>query len=121
MRWLEGIKDGIKSQNASVGVFLLLIGRRWMSSMIDRAHAAYINPAEDYVILEIEFALRSRPSIEIIPLLVGEVAAPSADKLPNSIRALAGFEAALLRHNTFDADVQALVDRIDGLARSQEG
>lgn len=109
MKWLQEIK----SSHASCGAMLVLIGSRWLSSMTRRAQARTAGSNEDFVIAEIEMALRKGPGIEVIPLLVGEVAVPTADRLPRSVRALADLEMGQVRHKEFEADVARLVERLE--------
>ena len=73
----------LRSAFGFAGAFRALIGRDWMPSMKARARARVVEPIDDYVKLEIETALRRRPAVTVIPLLVGEAPEPPvADELP---------------------------------------
>jgi SIR2-like domain/TIR domain len=114
MKWLEEIK----AYRASSNVLLALIGPQWLSIMKARRQAAVAEPAEDYVRFEIEYALRPASGVEVIPVLVGEVAPLTAEKLPRSLHALAKIQAALLRQQGFGEDVASLIAKLEAIARS---
>ena len=118
--WLKAIKDEIASQGGSPGVFLVLIGPRWMESMIRRFQAKDASPVDDNVIREIEFALDNGSGVDVIPVLV-DTEAPEEDewdRLPKSVKRLAPLQVVPLRHGDFDADVAALIRLIEDKARS---
>ncbi len=82
MKWLEETK----SHRASCNVLLSLIGPNWVSILKEREQAAVAQPAEDYVLAEIEYALKPNSGIWVIPVLVGEVMPPSAGNLRGRCR-----------------------------------
>jgi SIR2-like domain/TIR domain len=112
MEWLREIK----SHRDSCHVFLALIGPQWLSIMKARDQAAIVEPAEDYVRWEIQYALRPTSGIWVIPVLMGDVAAPDEEALPRSLRALAKIEAAQVREKPFEADVERLISRLETLS-----
>ena len=61
MEWLKEIK----SQRASCGTLLALIGPHWVSIARDRDQEAIVHPAQDYVRFEIEYALKPDSGIQI--------------------------------------------------------
>jgi hypothetical protein len=120
--WLRAIKEEIASEGGLPGVFLVLIGPRWMESMINRFQAKDASPVEDNVIREIEFALDNGSGVVVIPVLV-DTAAPGAhewNRLPKSVRRLAPLQVAPLRHGDFDADVAALIRLIEDKAQARQ-
>jgi hypothetical protein len=115
MKWL----DEIKSRRASCNVLLSLIGPQWVPIMKAREQAAVAQPAEDYVRVEIEYALKPNSGIWVIPVLVGEVMPPSAGDLPRPLRALAKIQAAQVRQTRFEDDVADLISRIEAISRQE--
>lgn len=115
MEWLKGIK----SHRDSCHVFLALIGPRWLSIMEAHDQAAIVEPAEDYVRWEIEYALKPSSGIRVIPVLMGNVAHFEPEALPRSLRALAKIEPAEVRRKPFEADVERLISRLERIARGQ--
>ena len=116
MQWLEQLK----LRGRSCGAFLALIGRDWMPSMKARARARVVEPIDDYVKLEIETALRRRPAVTVIPVLVGEAPEPPvADELPRSIGALAALQAERVRLDSLDQDVARLIGRLERIPHDE--
>jgi SIR2-like domain/TIR domain len=115
MEWLKEIK----SHRDFCRVFLALIGPRWLSIMKARDQAAVVEPAEDYVRWEIQYALRPSTGIRVIPVLMGDVASYWTEALPRSLRALAKIEAAQVREKLFETDVERLISRLETIAREQ--
>jgi hypothetical protein len=115
MNWL----DEIKAHRASCDVLLSLIGPRWTSILRAREQAAYRGAAEDYVRLEIEYALRPNTGIRLIPVLVGDDVPFAGEVLPKWAQPLAKVEAAQIRPKLFDEDAARLVDRIETIAHER--
>jgi hypothetical protein len=115
MNWWEEIK----SRSDSCHVFLALIGSHWTSSMQERENKRSIHRDEDYVLSEIQRALRLLPKIRVIPVLVGNNVAFEAEDLPRSVQALAKLEVARIRDESFEADIELLISRIEAIAREQ--
>jgi hypothetical protein len=117
MNWLEEIKSHI----GSCRVFLALIGPRWIQIMRDRGREAIVQPAEDYVASEILRALRPNSGISVIPVFIRNRTPLEAGDLPRSqsLRALVRREAAHVRQETLDQDIEFLIARIEEIAREQ--
>ncbi len=109
--------DAIKSRGGTSGVFVVLIGPRWLSSMTERAHVPREERGDDIVKLELELALSRDSGVEVVPVLVGDAAMPGADRLPRSIRRLSELHAVELRHTRFDEDVDYLIAALEAIAR----
>jgi hypothetical protein len=115
MNWLEEIK----SHRASCDVLLSLIGPRWMSIMKMREQAAVVQPTEDYVRFEIEYALRRDSGIYVIPILVGDAVLFTSEALPRSLQTLAKIEVERVRRKRFEEDLAHLIERLEAIAREQ--
>jgi type II secretory pathway pseudopilin PulG len=118
MNWLQEIK----SHRDSCGVLLALIGPRWMSAMKRREQeareqASLCEPAEDYIRLELEYALRRSSGIYVIPVLVGEGVPFTPERLPRSLQLLTKIQAEQVRPKQFEADIAHLIDRLKTIAR----
>jgi hypothetical protein len=115
MKWLEEIK----SRRASCDVLLSLIGPHWISIMKAREQAAIVQPAEDYVRFEIQYALRPNSGISVIPVLIGNDVHFTAEALPRSLQALAKIEIAQVRQKLFEQDIAHLISRLETIASEQ--
>ncbi len=100
----------------STPVLLALIGPSWAASL-KRAGANGHN--RDIPRREIEGALRDLPE-SVLPVLI-DVPMPAAETLPRSLRGLCRREPASVRHAFFDADLDALIDRLEHIADAGPG
>lgn len=103
MRWA----DEIKSHMGHSAVVIALIGPQWMATLI--AHLQH--GGDDYVVKEIDLALRS-PRVTVIPALVDNTEIPNPADLPPAIKALASRQAERLRHTNLDSDIDHLIERL---------
>jgi TIR domain len=103
MRWA----DEITSHMGHSAVVIALIGPQWMATLI--AHLQH--GGDDYVVKEIDLALRS-PRVTVIPALVDNTEIPNPADLPPAIRALASRQAERLRHTNLDSDIDHLIERL---------
>jgi hypothetical protein len=99
--------DAISARLRDCAACLVMIGSEWLL-VTDRTDRRRLEQANDYVRLEIEAAL-ARPDLLVVPVLVEGATMPSAEDLPESIRALSRRHALSLRDETWDADVDRLV------------
>jgi hypothetical protein len=104
MRWF----DEIKSNLGHSGVVIALIGPQWMSSLAAQLQRG----GEDYVVKEIDLALRSGPRVTLIPALVDSAELPGPGDLPSSLKALAGCQVERLRHANLAKDIDRLIERL---------
>jgi SIR2-like domain/TIR domain len=111
MKWLEEIKT-----KATGGVFLSLIGNQWLSSLKTRLHAGSVDPTEDYVRFEIEYALKRRSGVTVVPVLIDAAVPPLSDALPKSLQALTTIEMERVQLERIDEDAARLGDRIEKIA-----
>lgn len=82
---------------------VVLIGPRWLESNGDQDG---LDKPNDYVRLEIEYALEHQKIL--IPIPAEGIEMPSADKLPDSLRPLVAIEPFAVRETTFAADASRL-------------
>jgi SIR2-like domain/TIR domain len=115
MNWL----DEIKRHHASCDVVLSLIGPRWTAILKEREQASYLDLTEDYVRMEIEYALRPNSGILLIPVLVGDDVPFVGEGLSTWAQPLAKIEAALIRPKLFDDDTRRLMTRIEEVAEER--
>ena len=87
-----------------------MIGRDWVSSA-DSLGQRRLDDPHDWVRTETRQLLER--NIRVIPVLVGGAAMPQAKDLPEDMRALVKRQARELRDTAWDADVEALMQRLD--------
>jgi hypothetical protein len=96
-------------------VVLAIIGPHWIAVAEERAQRSKLDPTvEDVVRLEIETAFRHGRIV--IPVLVDDAEMPAREALPRPFRPLADVQAQMLRHASWDRDVQALADALAHIA-----
>ena len=96
----------LRAHLAECSVVLVLIGPQWL----DELDARRKRSAVDYVRVEIATAIALRK--RVIPVLTSGAALPSADALPDDIRALVHHQALRLHDESWSADVDRLLDAI---------
>ncbi len=101
-----------RATTGSTPVLLALIGPAWAASL--KLAGTSSHNREDVPRREIETALRDLPE-SVLPVLI-DVAMPEAETLPRSLRGLCRREPAALRHASFDADLDALIARLEHVA-----
>ena len=104
MRWFEEIKSHL----THCGAVIALIGPQWMPSLTSHLQRG----GEDYVVKEIDLALRSGPRVTVIPVLVDDAELPGPHDLPPSLRALPGCHVQRLRHTNLPDDIDQLTSMI---------
>jgi tetratricopeptide (TPR) repeat protein len=105
--------EAIESKVASCDVLLAVIGPRWLSAT-KADGVRRLDEQNDYVRLEIATALERR--IRVIPVLVGNTRMPSAEQLPDQIKAFARRQAYELSDSRWEYDVQGLLKSLGGRA-----
>jgi len=103
--------QAIESRLSDCAVMIAVIGREWASAR-DMAGSRRLDEPFDFVRLEIAAAL-TRPNVLVVPVLVEGAAMPSASELPENMRPLARRQALTVRDETWDSDVERLVNVID--------
>jgi Adenylate cyclase, family 3 (some proteins contain HAMP domain) len=113
-------EDWVKVVERHIGrcdALLALIGPDWLTAT-DAAGQQRLADPRDPLRLEIETALAADKPI--IPILLGGVAMPAADALPESLRPLARRHAIRMSNETFDADLRALTTALRRIPRSAD-
>ena len=103
--------QAIESRLSDCAVMLAVIGREWASAR-DLAGSRRLDEPFDFVRLEISAAL-ARSSVLVVPVLVEGAAMPAASELPENLKALTRRHAVSVRDETWDADVDRLVNVIE--------
>ena len=99
----------LRAELRSCGITLALIGRRWTEIL----HAQEAR-AVDYVRLELAEALTD-DQVRVIPVLLDGAQLPSADELPENLRALVRRQARSLRNDRWQSDVDDLAAELRAL------
>jgi hypothetical protein len=79
MPWFDEIKEHV----AAGGVFIALLGPRWLSILKSRMQRG----EDDYVAKEIDLAFQTGPRVNVIPVLVEDAELPIPSQLPPSVGA----------------------------------
>jgi SIR2-like domain/TIR domain len=96
-------------------VVLAVIGPHWVAVAEERVQRSKLDPsAEDVVRLEVETAFAHGRIV--IPVLVDDAEMPVREALPRPFRPLADVQAQMLRHASWDRDVEALADALAHIA-----
>ena len=84
--------------------FLIMIGPDWTS--IEKNGTLRLFQIDDYVRLEVEYAVNSKKPV--IPVLIDDTEMPSSSELPPSLHGLRQFNALPLSHERMRGDVDRL-------------
>jgi len=96
-------------------VVLAIIGPHWAATAEDRARRSVLDRTdEDVVRLEIETAFRH--GAIVIPVLVDDAEMPARETLPRPFRPLVEVQAQILRHTSWERDVDALAEALAHLS-----
>src|SRR6266536_3263364 len=116
----EGTASGffrrIEDAVGACQVFLVLIGRSWLTTTGPDGRRRLENPA-DFVRLELTAALRQ--GIRMIPLLVQDAQMPRPQELPEPLQELARRNAIKLSNDRWGYDVSRLVAAIEQSVKPQ--
>ena len=110
--------DVIKQWVGRCDVFIAMIGTQWLDATYKSGQRRLDDP-NDFVRMEIESAL-GRPDVRLIPVLVQDVDMPSADQLPDSMRALALRNGLEIRDVSWDYDVGRLIESLEKIGAPPE-
>jgi hypothetical protein len=87
----------------------VLIGDAWLSLTTDSGESRLHQPS-DYVRREIREALSRRH--RVVPVLLKRARIPEIEQLPKDIAPLSKLQAIQLRHETFDQDLERLIQSL---------
>jgi CHASE2 domain-containing sensor protein len=113
----EDFQRVVHERIAASEVVMVVIGPTWLSVADDKGRR--LLQSDDPVRFELETALQLGK--RIVPLRVDGALAPSADRLPDSLRTLAVLNMPELRGASFDIDIDELVRQLLGLPRPDIG
>jgi CHASE2 domain-containing sensor protein len=108
MDWRARLCAGIDAAE----VVLVLIGRQWLDLRDDRTGERRLSNPDD--ITRFEIAESFRRGKRVIPVLLEAAPLPPAAALPEDIATVAKLQAARLAHESFESDLQALLERVTG-------
>jgi hypothetical protein len=103
--------QAIESRLSDCAVMLAVIGREWATAR-DLAGNRRLDEPFDFVRLEIAAAL-AKSTVLVVPVLVEGAAMPAPAELPENIRSLSRRHAVSVRDETWDSDVDRLVNVIE--------
>jgi TIR domain len=107
--WGEEWPTALENAVAGADVVIVVIGRDWLRASDDWGRRR-IDQAGDWVRREIELAVASGKTI--LPLLVGGATMPPPDAFPPEIAELATRQAFRVDEETWDYQVEAVLDRL---------
>ena len=110
--------QAIEARLADCAVMLAVIGREWAGAR-DLAGARRLDEPFDFVRIEIAAAL-ARPTVLVVPVLVEGASMPATSELPDSLKPLVRRQAISVRDETWDADVDRLVNVIETALSSRD-
>lgn len=99
--------DAIHLALDSCGVFLVVIGPRWLM-VINQAGMRRLDDPRDFTHQELAAALK-RPDLRVIPVLVDGATMPTEEELPEDLRPLARHNAVALGNHRWNHDAERLV------------
>lgn len=110
IRWGEDFREVLARELRRCRVFLVLIGPHWVVTAEGERRLAR---PRDILRAEVAHALAAEGTV--IPVLVEGAALPAAAELPPPLRPLLDRQAVALRPQRWNADVRALLDRLQAL------
>ena len=102
----EDFESVLKRELADTRFIIVLIGKKWLAELNSRLS----RPEPDFVRIEIATTLQLGK--RVIPVLLQGAELPSAESLPDDLRALVRHQALSLRDEAWMADAARLADAI---------
>lgn len=99
-------QEQIAARAHEADVVLVVVGPRWLATLEERSRQP--NGIDDDV-MRTEVMTALRRGRRVVPVLVDGAAMPDPSALPRAFRQLAGLEAAVVGHATWDDDVRRLI------------
>jgi hypothetical protein len=97
-------RDVLRVAVRNANVMLVLIGRNWLTS--DREGRRKLDDPNDFVRMEIEYALRE--DISVVPVLIDDATMPKPEQLPASLRRLLTYRSTRFSPRSLESDFQQL-------------
>ena len=110
--------QAIEARLADCAVMLAVIGREWAGAR-DLTGNRRLDEPFDFVRLEIAAAL-ARPNVLVVPVLVEGATMPASSELPENLKPLARRHAVSVRDETWDADIDRLVNVVESAMSSRD-
>ncbi len=107
-------RAGIERFLINSDVMLVLIGHQWLDVRDEKTHLRRLDDPEDPVRMEVEMGLRQVKTV--LPVLVNGAPIPDEEALPRRLSQLTFQNAVRLNDETFDDDLQQLLQAI-GITR----
>lgn len=104
-KWLHKLENEIDQSSAMVA----LIGNGWIDAADDEGYRRLDHP-DDFVRFEIARALNH--GIPVLPVLINRAPMPTANQLPQYIKALAFTQGMPLRTETLEDDAEKIADSL---------
>jgi TIR domain len=114
----DDFEQGLERSLSSCKVLLAVMGPDW-ANMMDQSGQRRLDNPDDFVRRELRTALDK--SVRVIPVLVGGAKMPDASVLPADMKSLAKRQAMEIRHERFNADVEALAKAIADVTPGARG
>lgn len=110
-RDIEGIAAGARFDDviadtlSTADALIVVIGSGWLGA-VDSNGQRRLDDPDDWVVREIAMALEK--DLPVYPVLIGDIAMPRADELPESLRGLTRHNAVSLRDAGWHDDIERL-------------
>ncbi len=115
---IEGGADFVMQVTAAIkqsDTVLIFIGRKWLEPTAEGV--VRILHADDHVRAEVRAALQHGE--KVLPVLVDGAIMPRPDQLPDDIRSISTKNAMPLRHESFDDDIENIINAILGASKAR--
>jgi TIR domain len=112
---LEGGVDFVEAINKAVGdcaALILVVGPNWLHVTDARGKRRLDNP-DDFVRMELAVALARK--IRVIPVLVEGAQMPSADELPDDLRAVTRRQAIEVTDSRFESEIEEVIRALESV------
>ena len=105
----DDFAEVIKAEVVSCDVVLVVIAKSWVSLIKQKQAEGKV----DYVRYEVAAALKARPSLLIVPVLVQGASFPAKQDLPDDLQELVKLNASILSDRWWPQDVGRLVQDLN--------
>ena len=107
----------LHQESSNCQVMLVIIGPNWLNA--EQQGKRRLDDPDDFVRLEVETGLQSE-NVLVVPILVDNASMPTASELPESMKALAFNNSAVVRHDPdFHRDMDQLIAALQSVLNPQ--